>query len=186
MFIIKKNYYLYIENTTSINFDCIRKNKKIIIIYRNNGKTESHSKLIAFRKKCKIKNFKFYIANNYKLAISCKADGLYLSSYNKKNYHSFSYSKIGSAHNFKEIYEKIKQGCSIIMLSRLFKTSYEHKTDYLGLIKFNLIAKNYLTDLIPLGGIKNNNLLMLNLVKSKGLCLLSEVKKKPAISNRLF
>ena len=186
MFIIKNNYYLYIENTMSINIDKLKKNKKISIIYRNNGVLENHLKLYVFRKKCKIKKFKFYVANNYKLAKSCKADGLYLSSYNKKNYFSYACNLIGSAHNFKEIYEKIKQGCGTIILSRLFKTSYKNKKNYLGVNKFNLIKKNFSINIVPLGGITNNNLLKLNLVKSQGLCLFSEIKKKPAISNRLF
>ena len=186
MFIIKSNYYLYIENTLSINLNVLKKNKKIIIIYRNNGAQEDFKKLDVFRRKCKTKNFKFYISNNSILAKKCKADGLYISSYNKKIYSKYNPSLIGSAHNFKEIYEKIKQGCSTVVLSRLFKTFYNDKKGYLGLVKFNLIRKNYLIDLIPLGGINDDNLLKLNLVKSKGLCLLSEIKKKPAISNRLF
>ena len=186
MFIIKNNYYLYIENTKSINLNLIKKSKKIIIIYRNNENIENFEKLKAFRKKCKIKNFKFYVANNYKLAKSCKADGLYLSSYNKKIYPFFGFKLIGSAHNFREIYEKIKQGCSTVILSRLFKTSYKNKKDYLGVIKFNLIKKNCLINLVPLGGISSDNLLKLNLVKSEGFCLLSEIKKKPVITNRLF
>jgi thiamine monophosphate synthase len=186
MFIIKKNYYLYIENTMSINLDHLRNNNKIIIIYRNNGDLESYTKLITFRRKCELKSFKFYVANDYKLARSCHADGFYISSYNKKNYTKHFSNFIGSAHNFKEIYEKIKQGCRTIMLSRLFKTSYENKKSYLGPIKFNLIEKNFLVNLIPLGGINSNNLLKLNLVNSNGLCLLSEIKKKPAITNRLF
>jgi hypothetical protein len=52
--------------------------------------------------------------------------------------------------------------------------------------RFNLISKNCQAELIPLGGINNKNLLKLNMVDSKGLCLFSEIKKKPAISNRLF
>jgi thiamine monophosphate synthase len=186
MFIIKNNYYLYIENTSSINLDYIKKNKKISIIYRNNGIQESYLKLYKFRQKCRLKKFKFYVANNFSLAKYCKADGLYLSSYNKKKYPMPKENLIGSAHNFSEIYEKKKQGCSTIILSRLFKTSYKNKKDYLGVIKFNLIKKNYQVKLIPLGGINNANLLKLNLVNSTGLALLSEVKKKPVISNRLF
>ena len=46
--------------------------------------------------------------------------------------------------------------------------------------------KNYSINLVPLGGINDNNLLKLNLVKSEGMCLLSEIKKKPVITNRLF
>jgi len=186
MFIIKNNYYLYIENTLSINLDRIKKNKKISIIYRNNGSEENLSKLVKFRKKCRIKNFKFYIANNSKLAKKCMADGMYLSSYNKIIYPKYSLNLIGSAHNFKEIYEKTKQGCTTIILSRLFKTSYKNKRGNLGVIKFNLITKNYLISLIPLGGINSFNLLKLNIVNSNGLALLSEIKKKPTISRRLF
>ena len=126
------------------------------------------------------------MANNYGLAKDCKADGLYLSSYNKKKFLTYGYDLIGSAHNFKEIYEKIKQGCNTVILSRLFKTSYNNKKNYMGILKFNLISKNYLIKLIPLGGINNENLLKLNMVDSKGFCLFSAIKKKPAISNRLF
>tara|TARA_B110000971_G_scaffold216582_1_gene251842 strand:- start:683 stop:1243 length:561 start_codon:yes stop_codon:yes gene_type:complete len=186
MFIIKNNYYLYIENTTSLNLDYIKKNKKISIIYRNNETQESTAQLQIFRNKCKTKNFKLFVANNFRLAKLIKADGIYLSSYNKKIYPKYKYDLIGSAHNFREIYLKKKQGCRTVILSRLFKTSYKNKKDYLGVIRFNLIKNNCLIDLVPLGGINNVNLLKLNLVVSKGLCLLSEIKKKPAISNRLF
>ena len=36
MFIIKSNYYLYIENTNNIDLNCFKKSKKFSIIYRNN------------------------------------------------------------------------------------------------------------------------------------------------------
>ena len=73
MFIIKNNYYLYIENTESIDLNYIKKNKKISIIYRNNRKAEDLVNLNKFRRECKIKRFKFYIANNLKLAIPHKS-----------------------------------------------------------------------------------------------------------------
>jgi hypothetical protein len=56
----------------------------------------------------------------------------------------------------------------------------------MNIIKFNLIKKNYLINLIPLGGINSSNLLKLNLINADGFALLSEVKKKPAITSRLF
>ena len=59
MFIIKTNYYLYIENTISINLDHLRKNKKITIIYRNNGILENRTKLNAFKKNVKLKILNF-------------------------------------------------------------------------------------------------------------------------------
>jgi thiamine monophosphate synthase len=186
MVIIKNNYYLYIENIQSINLNKYLKNNKISFIYRGNNARENLLNLIKFKKKCSIKNFKLYIANDLDLAIKCDADGLYLSSYNKKRYFTKKIDLIGSAHNHKEINEKQKQGCKKIILSRLFKTTYKNKRSFLGNTKFNLIIKKYKTKIIALGGINSSNLLKLNLVFSDGLALLSAVKKKPVIANRLF
>ena len=83
---------------------------------------------------------------------------------------------IGSAHNQKEISMKIRQGCSLILLSKLFLVNYDKKAPYLGVVKFNsnlIINKN----LIPLGGININKLNSLRNVNSEGFALLSEVKK---------
>ena len=190
MFISKNNYYLYIENTKTLNLSLIKKRNKFIIIYRNNSKHESINQLKIFRNECKKRSIKFYIANNLSTAIKCKADGLYISSYNKKNYNIpsiNSYLKIiGSAHNVKEIYEKKKQGCEAIILSRLFRTNYPNKNSYLGIVKFNLTNVSFNEKLIPLGGIKHKNLNSLKLVKTNSFAILSEVKKKPAIIRRLF
>ena len=183
MFIIKKNYYLYIDNTKSINLDLIKRSYKYVIIYRNSFLNEDIKEIIFFRKICKQKKIKFYIANHYSLAKKCKADGLYLSSYNKKIYHNIDV--IGSAHNYKEINQKIKQKCRIVIISPLFKTAYINKKK-IGLIKFNLLIKNYNIEITPLGGIRYYNLLKVNLVNSQSLAIMSEIKKKPAITNRLF
>ena len=83
MFIIKNYYYLYIENTKSINLGLFKRNYKFTIIYRNFHNKESIDEIFRFKKYCDIKKIKFYVANNYKLAKKCKADGLYLSSHNK-------------------------------------------------------------------------------------------------------
>jgi len=186
MFIIKNNYYLYIKNTKDIDLNHIKKNKKITIIYRNEGIKEKSEDLCKFRKHCKAKSFKFYISNHISLFRICRADDLYLSSYNKKTYLNKNLKLIGSAHSFKEINEKIKQGCKTIFLSRLFETSYKNKKGYLDIVKFNLIINKYNITIIPLGGIRASNLNKLNMVNSKGLALLSEAKKKPAITSRLF
>jgi thiamine monophosphate synthase len=184
MFIIKKNYYLYIDNTKSINLDLLKRSYKFNIIYRNSNISEDIQKIIFFKKKCDRKKIKLYIANNYNLAKKCKAYGLYLSSYNKKIYHNIYV--IGSAHNYKEINQKIKQKCKIIILSRLYKTTYENKKSFFGALKFNLFIKNYNISITPLGGIRYNNLLKLNLVNTNSFAIMSEIKKKPAITNRLF
>ena len=184
MIIIKNNYYLYIENIKDLNVNTLKINKKFNIILRN-YKQNTISEIIKYRKICKKKKIKFYIANNLKIAEVCKADGLYISSYNKKkNY--INIPKIGSAHNLKEIYEKLRQGCKQIIFSRLFKTQYKNKKNFLDVVKFNLMQINFKKNLIPLGGINSYNLLKLNIVNCEGFALLSEIKKKPAITNRLF
>ena len=77
MFIIKKKYYLYIDNTKLINFNLLKRHHKFIIIYRNYSLNENVKQIILFKKKCDSKKIKFYIANDYNLAKKCKANGLY-------------------------------------------------------------------------------------------------------------
>ena len=190
MFIIKNKYFLIIENIKDINLKNIKIRNKFFIIYRNNKKKDSLNELMKFRKICKSKAIRFYIANDIKLAILLSSDGIYLSSYNKAlNYLNFKKSKfdiIGSAHNLTEISNKIKQGCSSILLSKLFLVSYNKKSPYLGVLKFNNFLKMN-NRLIPLGGINIYNLNNLNNLYCEGFALFSEIKKKPAnIINRLF
>ena len=184
MIIIKKKYYIYIENITELNVDSLKTNKKINVILRN-IKNNKINEIIKFRKKCNNKKIKFYIANDLRVVNKCNADGLYISAYNKKKYFP-NINKIGSAHNIKEINEKIRQGCKEIIFSRLFKTNYINKKGFLGVIKFNLLKLTFNKNIIPLGGISNKNLLKLNLINSQGFAVLSAVKKKPSIATRLF
>ena len=185
MFIIKKNYYFYIDNIKLFNLNLLKKNLNITIIYRNNSKKKDPvSEIINFKKKLSSKKINFYVANNLQLAKKCKADGLYISAYNKKFYNNIKV--IGAAHNFKDIFQKKIQKCKTVILSRLFEVNKEKKKSFFDIIKFNLISQKYRIKIIPLGGINQKNLLKLNLLKSDGFAILSELKKKPAISNRLF
>ena len=190
MFTYKNNYYLYIENTQILDLNLIKIRNKFIIIYRNIRKKEDLKQLIKFRLKCKQKGIKFFIANDIKLSMRIKADGLYLSAFNKSfmaKYKCFGkLDLIGSAHNHKEILYKKKQGCTKIVLSRLFQTDYKNKTDFMGVIKFNITKKLSSIELIPLGGIRIGNLNYLKIVNSRALAILSEIKKKPAITSRLL
>ena len=190
MFILKKKYFLLIESIKDINLKNIKIRNKFFIIYRKKNKNDQLQDLAMFRKECEQKGIKFYVANDLKLAILLYSDGIYLSSYNKDlkflNYKKKNFDIIGSAHNFREISTKIKQGCNSILFSKLFLVDYDKKSPILGVIKFNRYSKIY-SQLIPLGGIKCNNLQQLNIVYSQGLALLSEIKKKPTkIISRLF
>ena len=190
MFSFKKKYYLIIQSIKDIDLKKIKKRSKFIIIYRNQKNSEDKADLLLFRKKCKMKSIEFYVANNLNLAIFLRSDGVYLSSYNKSfkalSLEKLNFKIIGSAHTYKEIYMKVKQGCKLILLSKLFLVDYDKKSKFLGIIKFNNLLKNY-KYLIPLGGINQNNFISLKTVSSKGFALMSAIKKKPAnIINRLF
>ena len=191
MFAFKKKYFLIIETIKDIDLRTIKKHNKFIIIYRNQGKKINIVDLLNFRKKCKLKSIKFFVANNINLSVLLKSDGIYLSAYNKSykslNLKSNKYSIIGSAHNSKEIYTKKKQGCSQILMSRLFLVDYKNTQDYMGLNKFNNHTINNSRILVPLGGIKLRNINKLKIVNPDGFAILSEIKKKPAnIISRLF
>ena len=74
------------------------------------------------------------MANNTYLLSKIKADGLYISAYNKKLslnlYSKVGYKIIGSAHNKREIDIKVKQGCKKIIYSRIFETKNKFKKGY--------------------------------------------------------
>ncbi len=190
MFVLKKKYFLFIENTKDIDLKNIKIRNKFSIIYRNPSKSENKWNLLKFRKICKLKGIKLYIANDLKLAIFLNANGIYLSAFNNSlkflSFKNLKFDLIGSAHNIKEIRMKINQGCSSILLSKLYLVSYDRSASYLGIIKFNNYLKLY-KRLIPLGGINIKNLNSLGKINCDGFALLSEIKKKPAkILNRLF
>ena len=191
MLVLKKKYYLFVENTREFNFNLIKIRKKFNIIYRNTAGKEKIQNLINFRKDCKKNSINFFISNDTNLLTRVKADGLYISAYNKNLllniYSRRGFKIIGSAHNQRELDLKIKQGCRVIIFSRLFKTKYPHQKSHLGIQKFNIISLRSKTELVPLGGINEKNLCKLNSVMSKSFACLSAIKKKPAnIINRLF
>ena len=191
MFILKKNYFLIIETIKDIELRNIKKFNKFSIIYRNQKNKDNLSELIKFRKKCKLKLIKFYVANDLKLAVLLNSDGIYLSAHNKNykalNLKKLNYNIIGSAHNAKEIAFKLKQGCSYVFLSKLFLVEYNREAPILGTVKFSKYLKEVSKKLVPLGGIKISNLNNLKNLNCDSFAIFSELKKKPAnIINRLF
>ncbi len=190
MFVFKNKYFLIIESIKDLKLKNIKNNNKINIIYRRKNKIiEEIEELKIYRKACRLKNIKFFVANNIYLTILLKADGLYISSYNKSYRHlhlrKLKYLVIGSAHNIREIELKKKQGCTNILLSRFFKVDYDNNSSFMGVIKFNNFLRLSKT-LIPLGGIKYTNLSALKNIDCDGIAVMSEIKKKPVIINRLF
>jgi len=191
MLILKKKYYLFIENTREFNLNLIRIKNKFNIIYRNQTTKEKIQDIRIYRNNCKKNGINFFVANNIKLLSKINADGLYVSAHNKSlntnTYCKKGFKIIGSAHNQRELDLKIKQGCEAIIFSRLFKTNSPNKKGYLGVQKFNILPLRSKTELVPLGGINEKSLSKLNSVLSQSFACLSAIKKKPAkFINRLF
>ena len=180
MFLFKKKYFFIIESIKDINLKNIKNFGKYNIIYRNDS-PENIEKLKKFRLDCKVKRISFFIANNVQLLKILEADGLYISAFNKKlntNYLKYNFKIIGSAHNIKEIRFKRLQGCSEIILSRLFKTTYKNKKGFLGFVRFNLLTKLIKIPLTPLGGINLTNFKKLKDVNSDNIALSSLIKER--------
>ena len=159
------------------------------IIYRNYRSKNRQKDLFKISKACKRKRYKLFISNSTKLALNIKADGLYIPSFNKTKQFLNSENKklmiIGSAHNQKEINEKIQQGCQLIFISPIF---FIKKSDsFLNIHKFNFLSQRRKINFLALGGINNKNIMKLNILfKLKGFGGISYFKKKPAFKRPVF
>ena len=169
--------YYFIEEFNKQQIEKL--NKNISLIYRNYKKKYNFNEIEDLKKLCAYQKRKFYIANEAKLALRLGIDGVYIPSFNKlcnfKNLNSKKGFKIfGSAHNIIELKNKENQGCKEIAIAPIFKTK---KNDYfLGVIKFNLIAKNT-KRIIALGGINETNISRVKLTKSTAIASISWIKK---------
>ena len=159
------NQYYFINkfDTNYIN----KQSKNTAIIYRNYNSNSHLDIILKLKTHCKYKGYKFFLANNIKLATKLDLDGAYIPSFNKKMDHlSYSYKKkfiiIGSAHNNKEIKIKELQKVDVIFLSSLFKNN----KNYLGINKFKLISKLTQKKVVALGGVSKENLNKLRLLNN--------------------
>ena len=168
--LLTKYYFINSFDTNNLQ----KQDKETIIIYRNYTSTN-----INIHKLLKLKNFlrkkgnKFFIANNFKLALKLRLDGVYIPSFNNKfshlAYSTFSnFSIIGSAHNLKEIKVKELQKVQSIFISSLFKKN----KNYLGLYKFKILRKYTQKKVVALGGISQKNIkkiMLLNISSVAGI-----------------
>ena len=146
------------------------KNINISVIYRNYKDRNRENQLIKIARACKQNRYQLYVSNDLKLAHKVKADGIYIPSFNKtKNFSNLEKRNIkiiGSAHNQKEIYKKKLQNCKTIFLSPLF--NIKKSKSFLGLHKFNYISFSNKIEILPLGGISENNLQKLKMLSAEG------------------
>ena len=178
--------FIFIDQYNSSIF----KNNKINlgVIYRNYQSKKREVELIKIAKACKKKRFKLFVSNDLKLALKVKAEGIYIPSFNRtgrfSNFQKKNFKILGSAHNQKEIKEKIKQKCTGLFLSPLFFV--KKKNYHLGIHKFNSLARINKIAFYALGGINENNINKLKLLNVKGFGGISLFKKKPAYKRPVF
>ncbi len=119
-------------------------------------------------------NIKFYLSNNFQLALNYNFDGVYLPSFNK-NFSHLSYKLkpnfliLGSAHNLREIRIKELQKVQLIFISSLFKKN----KNYLGMNKFKNIKNLTKNKIIALGGINKKNVKKIQLINCFGFAGIS-------------
>ena len=186
----KKDPYIYyfvdkynIEELTNLE-------KNINLIFRNYKEVLKIDIIKSIKKFCKNSKRNFFLSNNIKLALKLGLDGVYIPSFNNKiNYASkhalpSKFKIIGSAHNLNEIRIKKLQKCSQIFLSPIFKSTKSLK--FLSISKFNLITLSDNSEFIALGGINENNIQKLKLLKIKGFAGISWIKKNGLRNLRPF
>jgi len=179
-------FFIFLDEYDSAIFK--NKNINIGIVYRNYKDRKRENELIKIAKACKKNRYKLFVSNDIKLAHKVKADGVYIPSFNKRikcsNLEKKNIIIIGSAHNQKEIHEKILQNCKAIFLSPVF---YVKKSkNFLGLHKFNYLSYMNKIDIFALGGISENNIRKLNLLCAGGFGGIGLFKKKPAYKRPVF
>ena len=173
------NAFCFISNYDKKHIKSLDKGFSIIFRnYKDKLDLKQFKKLQNF---CKSSNRRLFLANNIKLALSLKIDGVYIPSFNRninllrhKNRKGFLI--LGSAHNIKEIRQKERQGVDIIFISPVFNVL--KSKNYLGVIKFNMLSQKTKKRIIALGGFNNFNLKQLNMLRAEGFAGISYFKKK--------
>ena len=168
---LKKYYFINSFDTNIIN----KQDKTTTFIYRDYESSEiDTNKILKLKTFLKKRGNKFLLANNFKIALKFKLDGVYLPSFNNKfdhlNYSTNSnFIILGSAHNLKEIKIKETQKVQSIFISSLFKKN----NNFLGINKFKIISRYSKKNIVALGGISKKNIKKLRLLNISGFAGIS-------------
>ena len=121
---------------------------------------------------------KFYLANNIHLVEKLRLDGAYIPSFNKNLFttklKTKNFTLLGSAHNIKEINQKIRQKVDYLFISPIFKVT--KKKDFLGIVRFNILSQKFNRNIVALGGINKDNLKMIKNIKNYSFASISYIK----------
>ena len=180
------NLFIFLDQYNSLIYE--NNNTNIGIVYRNYNDPKRDTALIKIAKACKKKRYQLFVSNDIRLATKIKADGIYIPSFNKTkrflNLEKRNFIILGSAHNQKEIQEKISQKCRAIFLSPAFNVKKSKK--FLEIHKFNFLCYTRKVNFLALGGINEHNIRKLKLLRIKGFGGIGLFKKKPAFKRPVF
>ena len=181
-----QNLFIFLNQYNSKIFE--NNNTNIGVVYRNYNDPKRETELIKIAKACKKKRYQLFVSNDIKLALKVRADGIYIPSFNKTkkflNLEKKNLTILGSAHNQKEIWEKISQKCRAIFLSPIFYI--DKSLNFLNVYKFNYLSRSNKVHILALGGITEHNVQKLRLLHIKGFGVISFFKKKPALKRPVF
>ena len=147
-------------------------NINIIIDVREKNKKELKNQLaiIKFARKNRIP---FLFKNDYRKSIKFKSDGILIDNKNRNITKPILFKKkfilIGLVHNQTEYYNKLNQGCKIIMLSPIFYNVKYSNNRILGINKFNLMTKDWRVKIGVLGGILKKNIKKIRMTKADNI-----------------
>ena len=180
------NLFVFLDQHNNQIFE--NNNTNIGVIYRNYNDPKREIELIKIAKACKKKRYQLFVSNDIKLTLKVRADGIYIPAFNKTkrflNLEKKNLSILGSAHNQKEIQEKIQQKCNAIFLSPVF---YVKKSrTFLDIYQFNSLSYLNKINMLALGGINEHNVCKLKLLHIKGWGGIGIFKKKPAFKRPVF
>jgi len=180
-------YYVFLEKINEIIKTNLLKFKNInVIINIKNVNQRNIEKMLLIIKFCKNNKIPFFLRDNYQLCFKYHSNGVFLSANNQQRIRPLLLKKnfkiIGSAHNQFEYLLKMNQGCKLVMLSPLFFNNKYSENKILGLLKFNLVSRNWKIDLCALGGLREANirkvkLTVANSIAFKRLIEDSKIKK---------
>jgi thiamine-phosphate pyrophosphorylase len=179
--------YVFLDKINDIIKRNLLKFKYLNIIVDIDKKEVSEDEL-SIIKFAKINKIPFFFKNNYQKCIKYKASGVFLDAKNTDIIRPIQFKTnfkiIGSAHNQREYFNKLKQKCNLVMLSPLFYNEKYSKNNILNIHKFNQITLNWKTDICALGGINLRSLKKIKLTKARSIAfkkLIFDLKiKKPA------
>ena len=175
-------HFIFIEKINEVIKKNILASKNVTIIiniyHKDRSGNKSDLSIVDFAKKSKVP---FLIVNSFKAAIKFKANGVFIDSKNKNINKPLILPKefliIGSAHNQLEYNNKLKQTCKTISLSPIFFNKKYSKNKILEIVKFNLITKNWQTQICALGGVNEKTLKKIKLTRSNSIAYNSYIKK---------